>query len=31
MSWESDLNRRLKGLPGRRAPRGLSSRILAAA
>lgn len=31
MSWESDLDRRLKSLPGRRAPRGLSSRILAAA
>jgi len=31
MTWENDLDRRLKGLPARRAPRGLSARILAAA
>ncbi|MBI3299724.1 MAG: hypothetical protein HYZ75_16280 [Elusimicrobia bacterium] len=31
MSWGRDLDRRLKALPGLRAPRGLSSRILAAA
>ena len=31
MSWERDLDRRLKGLPARRAPLSLSTRILVAA